>query len=140
MEMQTDNNGLTVRPKSELLPKSETEYLRKAMNAQITFVKDAAGRVPRAIHQQWGPTIEAPKINDPIPPPGFHTLELDWQGAGLRLCRQQEFPDRGDILPDPVPVAGIARIKLRRPNRTVLVGGGKVVLQAFQSASIAAIA
>ena len=53
---------LTGQPKSEMFPKSETEYFWKAMDAQVTFVKDAAGKVTKAIHQQWGPTIDAPKI------------------------------------------------------------------------------
>ena len=53
---------LTGQPKFEIFPKSETEYYWKVVDAQITFVKDATGKVTKAIHHQDGQTIDAPKI------------------------------------------------------------------------------
>jgi hypothetical protein len=53
---------LTGQPKCEIFPKSETEYFGKVVDAQVTFVKDATGKVTKAIHHQNGHTIDAPKI------------------------------------------------------------------------------
>jgi len=50
------------QPKAEIFPKSETEYFWKAGIAQLTFVKDAAGKVTKVIHHQDGQNIDAPKI------------------------------------------------------------------------------
>jgi hypothetical protein len=53
---------LTGQEKFEIFPKSETEYFWKVTDAQVTFVKDAAGKVTKAIHHQGGRTFDAPKI------------------------------------------------------------------------------
>ena len=53
---------LTGQPKLEIFPQSETEYFWKVVDAQVTFVKDAAGKVTKAIHHQGGSIIDAPKI------------------------------------------------------------------------------
>lgn len=53
---------LPEQPKFEIFPKSETEYFGTAVDAQVTFVKDAAGKVTKAIHHQNGRTFDAPKI------------------------------------------------------------------------------
>lgn len=53
---------LTGQPKFEIFPESETKYFWKVADAQVTFVKDAAGKVTKAIHHQGGQTIDAPKI------------------------------------------------------------------------------
>jgi CubicO group peptidase (beta-lactamase class C family) len=53
---------LTGQPKFEIFPKSETEYFWKVVDAQVTFVKDAIGKVTKAIHHQNGRTFDAPKI------------------------------------------------------------------------------
>ena len=53
---------LAGQPKCEIFPKSETEYFWKVVNAQVTFVKDPAGKVTKAIHHQGGTIIDAPKI------------------------------------------------------------------------------
>ena len=53
---------LTGQPKCEIFPKSETEYFWKVVDAQVSFVKDATGKVTKAIHHQNGQTIDAPKI------------------------------------------------------------------------------
>jgi len=45
-----------------LLPRSATEFYSKELNLRLTFVKDAAGRVVKAIQSQDNSTIEAPKI------------------------------------------------------------------------------
>lgn len=53
---------LTGQPMFEIFPESETTYFWKVMDAQVTFVKDATGKVTRAIHHHNGHTIDAPKI------------------------------------------------------------------------------
>ncbi|HEX4349200.1 MAG TPA: serine hydrolase, partial [Verrucomicrobiae bacterium] len=53
---------LTGQPKFEIFPKSETEYFWKVADAQVTFVKDAAGKVTQAIHHQGERIFDAPKI------------------------------------------------------------------------------
>jgi CubicO group peptidase (beta-lactamase class C family) len=53
---------LTGQPKSEIYPKSPTEFFWKVVDAQIQFVKNDAGKITKAIHHQGGQTLEAPKI------------------------------------------------------------------------------
>jgi CubicO group peptidase (beta-lactamase class C family) len=53
---------LTGQLKFEIFPESETNYFWKVTDAQVTFVKDAAGKVTKAIHHQNGQTFDAPKI------------------------------------------------------------------------------
>ncbi len=47
--------------KFEIFPKSKTEFFWKVVPAQVTFVKNEAGVVVKAIHRQLG-KLEAPKI------------------------------------------------------------------------------
>lgn len=51
----------TGQPKGELFPESETEFFFKVVDAQVTFVKDAAGNVTRLVLHQAG-DHEAKKI------------------------------------------------------------------------------
>jgi CubicO group peptidase (beta-lactamase class C family) len=53
---------LAGQPKLEIHPVSETEFAWREVVAQITFVKDPSGKVTKAIHQQGGQTIEAPRM------------------------------------------------------------------------------
>ncbi len=53
---------LTAQPRFEIFPKSEKVFFWKVVAAQITFVKDAAGKVIKGIHEQGGQTKEVPKI------------------------------------------------------------------------------
>lgn len=53
---------LTGQPKFEIFPSSSTEFFWKVVNAKITFVKDTAGKVTKAIHEQAGQRREVPKI------------------------------------------------------------------------------
>jgi hypothetical protein len=55
---------LTGQAKFEIFPKSPAEFYWKVVNAQVTFVKDATGKVTKAIHHQNGQTFEAPRIGD----------------------------------------------------------------------------
>jgi hypothetical protein len=55
---------LTDQPRFEIFPKSETEFFWKAVDAQVTFVKDSTGRVTKAVHHQNGHTINAPRLED----------------------------------------------------------------------------
>jgi hypothetical protein len=53
---------LTGQPKFDIYPKSATEFYWKVVDAQVTFVRDFAGKVAKAIHHQNGATFDAPKI------------------------------------------------------------------------------
>ena len=53
---------LTGQPKLEIFAKSPTQFFWKVVNARVTFVKDASGKVTKAIHEQAGRTMEAPRI------------------------------------------------------------------------------
>ncbi|MFY9608314.1 MAG: serine hydrolase [Blastocatellia bacterium] len=52
----------TGQPKVELFPESETKFFLKVVDAKVTFVKDAAGRVTHLILHQGGDQ-QAKKIN-----------------------------------------------------------------------------
>lgn len=53
---------LVGQPRFEIFPTSETEFHWRAVEAKITFVKDAAGKVTGGIHEQGGRRFEAPKL------------------------------------------------------------------------------
>jgi len=53
---------LTGQPKFEIFPKSGTVFFWKVVNAQVTFVKDAGGKVTKAIHEQGGQKFDAPRM------------------------------------------------------------------------------
>jgi CubicO group peptidase (beta-lactamase class C family) len=50
------------QPKLEIFPKAEGEFFWKSVRAEVAFVRDAAGRVVKAVHRQGGATLEAPKV------------------------------------------------------------------------------
>jgi len=53
---------MTGQPKFEIFAKSDTEFFWKVVVAEVKFVLDDDGRVAKAVHQQAGRTIEAPRI------------------------------------------------------------------------------
>ena len=53
---------LTGQPRLEIFPTSPTEFVWKAVNAKLTFVKDGNGKVLKGIHEQGGRTLDVPKI------------------------------------------------------------------------------
>ena len=55
---------LAQQPRMEIFPKSETEFFWKAVDAQVTFVKDSSGMVTKAVHHQNGQLINAPRLPD----------------------------------------------------------------------------
>jgi CubicO group peptidase (beta-lactamase class C family) len=55
------------QPRFEIFPSSENEFFWKVVEARVTFVKDDAGRVTKAVHRQGGGTIDAPRLPD-LPP------------------------------------------------------------------------
>jgi len=55
---------LTGQPKREIFPSSETNFFWKVVEAEVTFVKDANGKVTKAIHRQGGQTLHAPRLED----------------------------------------------------------------------------
>ena len=48
--------------KVELFAETETEFFVKVTNAQVTFVKDSAGRVTQVVIHQGGLDERGPKI------------------------------------------------------------------------------
>jgi len=55
---------LALQPRFEIYPKSDTEFFWKVVDAQITFVKDASGKVVGAVHHQGGGSTNAPRLPD----------------------------------------------------------------------------
>lgn len=53
---------LPPQPKIEIFREAPNEYFWKVVPAQITFVRDAQGKVVKAIHRQGGQTLDAPKV------------------------------------------------------------------------------
>jgi hypothetical protein len=53
---------LTDQPRFEIFPKSDTEFFWTVVQAQVTFVKDATGKVIKGIHRQGGQIMEVRKI------------------------------------------------------------------------------
>ena len=53
---------LTGQPRFEIFPRSQTEFFWKVVDAEVKFVKDDKGKVIKAIHQQEGGRIDAPRI------------------------------------------------------------------------------
>jgi hypothetical protein len=52
----------TGQGKAEIFPSSETEFFLKVVDARLTFVKDAAGKVTGLVLHQGGRDTQAPKI------------------------------------------------------------------------------
>lgn len=55
---------LTGQPPFEIFPKSGTTFAWKVVEAEVTFVRDADGKVTKAVHKQGGQTIDAPRLPD----------------------------------------------------------------------------
>jgi CubicO group peptidase (beta-lactamase class C family) len=55
---------LTGQPRFEIFAKSDLTFFWKAVEAEVTFVKDEKGRVVKAVHKQGGNTIDAPRLED----------------------------------------------------------------------------
>jgi CubicO group peptidase (beta-lactamase class C family) len=55
---------LAGQPRHEIFPKSATEFFWKAVDAQVTFVKDDQDKVIKAVHLQSGQTIHARRVAD----------------------------------------------------------------------------
>ena len=60
---------LTGQPQLEVFPKSETEFFLKAVNAQLTFVKDAGGKVTKVVDRQNGQAFEFTRSESSVAPP-----------------------------------------------------------------------
>ena len=53
---------LTGQPAFQIFPESETEYFLKVVDAQLSFVKGADGKVTQVILHQNGRDLPAPKV------------------------------------------------------------------------------
>lgn len=58
---------LSGQERFEIFPKSENNFFWKVVDAQVTFVKDPAGHVTKAVHHQGGVTFSAPRLEDLAP-------------------------------------------------------------------------
>jgi CubicO group peptidase (beta-lactamase class C family) len=87
---------LTDQPRYEIFPKSETEFFWKVVDAQVTFFKEADGKVTKAIHHQNGQTINAPRLADvtetSVDPSTYAALlgRYDYGGGGAVMTVTQE--------------------------------------------------
>jgi len=81
------------QPRFELFPRSDTEFFWKAVDAQVTFVKDKNGQVTKAVHHQGGQVINAPRIEDlkeaKVGPASYDALvgKYDYGGATMTISR-----------------------------------------------------
>jgi CubicO group peptidase (beta-lactamase class C family) len=81
------------QPRYEIFPRSETEFFWKAVDAQVTFVKDKNGKVTKAVHHQGGQVINAPRLEDltevKVDPAGYDALvgKYDYGGATMTISR-----------------------------------------------------
>lgn len=53
---------LTGQPRFPIFARSATEFEWRVVPASVTFVKDADGRVTKAVHSQGGTTFDAPRL------------------------------------------------------------------------------
>lgn len=58
---------VTGQPKVRLLPESKTTFYEKSVDAELTFLPDADGRIDAAILKQGGREIRVEKIDLPVP-------------------------------------------------------------------------
>ncbi len=58
---------LTGQPQFEIFPRSATEFFWKAVDAQITFVKNEKGEVIHGLHHQGGQALTVPKLKEETP-------------------------------------------------------------------------
>jgi hypothetical protein len=57
---------LTGQPRFEIFPKARDVFFWKALEAEVTFARDAAGKVTKAVHRQGGQTLDAPRFEPPV--------------------------------------------------------------------------
>ncbi len=55
---------LSGQPSVEIFPESETNFFWKIVDARVTFLKGADGKVMKAVHHQNGTTINADRLPD----------------------------------------------------------------------------
>jgi CubicO group peptidase (beta-lactamase class C family) len=79
---------LGLQPRFELFPMSETEFFLKVVDAQVTFVKDANGKVVGLINHQNGHTVHAPRLKDTV------EIQLDDAQTAPILGEYTVGPDR----------------------------------------------
>jgi hypothetical protein len=91
----------------EIFPKSETNFFWKVVDAQVTFVKNPAGRVIKAIHHQGGVTFSAPRLEDPGPT-RLASAEYDALVCNLRAVR----PSTALVRPGKPDIRSFRRLKI----------------------------
>jgi len=87
---------LTGQPQFEIFAKSADTFFWKVVEAEVRFVANETGQVLKAIHQQGGAVIEAPRLTDePVVKVTTEVLEsyvgrYDYAQAGLILTITRE--------------------------------------------------
>jgi hypothetical protein len=56
---------LTGQPKFEIFPKGKDVFFWKVVEAEVTFARDASGKVTKAVHRQGGGTGDNPRFDPP---------------------------------------------------------------------------
>ncbi len=57
---------LSGQPRAEIFPESETNFFWRVVDARVTFIKGADGKVIKAVHHQNGMVIDAARLPDAI--------------------------------------------------------------------------
>jgi CubicO group peptidase (beta-lactamase class C family) len=57
---------LTGQPSFEIFPKGKDTFFWKAVEAEVTFVRDGSGKVVKAVHRQGGQTLDAERFELPV--------------------------------------------------------------------------
>jgi hypothetical protein len=56
---------LTGQPRFDIFPRAKDVFFWKVVEAEVRFVRDEKGEVIKAVHRQWGQTIDAPRFEPP---------------------------------------------------------------------------
>jgi hypothetical protein len=86
---------LTGQPKVEVFPETDNGYFARVVNAQITFVADAAGQVTGLVLHQGGREFPAPRVDD------ARAQEADAAFQAQAARRAEEARPRTAITVDP---------------------------------------
>lgn len=60
---------LTGQPSFEIFPKGKDVFFWKAVEAEVTFVRDGSGKIVKAVHRQGGQTLDAERFTLPVAAP-----------------------------------------------------------------------
>jgi hypothetical protein len=88
---------LTGQPKFPIFAKGKDVFFWKVVEAEVTFARDATGKVAKAVHRQGGQTFDAPRFEYPAVVPVAAQAADDYvgrydygQGRVLALTREAD--------------------------------------------------